>query len=228
VSGAGEQMVTIACESLSAGGALEGLFLLAAGASKGAAVIAPPHPLYGGSMENAVVSELAYACARAGLGSLRFNWRGVGASAGTPSGDPRDAAADYAAAVSQLRDTIPGPLVLCGYSFGAAAAVAQLSPSGDHSAQRLLLVAPPPGLLDLSRLHAFRGQALLITGQHDRIAPPSALQGVADELAAGQLVVVPKADHFFSVGLAQLSRESAAWLEGLDAAGHGSAPARSD
>jgi len=221
-------MVTIACEGLSAGAALEGLFLRALGPAKGGAVIAPPHPLYGGSMENAVVSELAYVCARAGLSSLRFNWRGVGASAGTPSGDPQDAAADYAAALSQLRDTTPGPLVLCGYSFGAAAAVAQLPQSGEPSAERLLLVGPPPGLLELSRLRAFRGQVLLITGQHDRIAPPSALQGIAEQLSAGQLVVVPKADHFFSAGLAQLSRESAAWLGALDAADPGSAPARSD
>src|SRR5271157_4429275 len=112
-------MVTIACEGLGAGRALEGLFLRASGQSKGGCVIAPPHPLYGGSMENAVVSELAFVCAHAGLDSLRFSWRGVGASAGTSSGDLQDAAQDYAAALARLRDT-PGGLVLCGYSFGAA------------------------------------------------------------------------------------------------------------
>lgn len=211
-------MVTIACGSLGAGAVLEGLFLRASGQSKGGCVIAPPHPLYGGSMENPVVCELAFVCAHAGLGSLRFNWRGVGASAGTSSGDLQDAAQDYAAALAQLRDTAPGALVLCGYSFGAAAAVAQLDPSPPQAARSLLLVAPPPELLDLERLRAFRGEVLLITGQHDRIASPASLQGVTDLLSAGRLVVLPKADHFFSVGLAELARESAAWLRSLDAA----------
>jgi len=204
-------MVPIPCEGLGAGQALEGLFLCAQGASRGGAVIAPPHPLYGGSMENAVVSELAFACAKAGLSSLRFNWRGVGASAGTPSGDPQHAAEDYAAALAQLRDTAPGTLVLCGYSFGAAAAAAQLVEAG-RTASRLLLVAPPPQLLDLERLRTFRGEVLLLTGQHDGIAPPAALQGIAEALGAGKLVVLPHADHFFAAGLAQLSRESEAWL----------------
>ena len=228
MSGANERMVTIACERLGAGAALEGLFLHASGPSQGGAVIAPPHPLYGGSMENAVVSELAYVCAQAGLSSLRFNWRGVGASAGTPSGAPQDAAQDYAAALALLRETAPGLLVLCGYSFGAAAAVAQLTAFADPKAARLLLVAPPPALLDLERLRAFQGEVLLIAGQHDRIASPASLQLIADELAAGKLVVLPKADHFFSVGLAELGRESAAWLRGADASDGGSARGRAD
>ncbi len=217
-------MVSIACEVLGAGQALEGLFLRAQGPSRGGAVIAPPHPLYGGSMENPVVSELAFVCANAGLSSLRFNWRGVGASAGTPSGDSEDAAADYAAALAQLRETAPGMLVLCGYSFGAAAAVAQLAPSAAHPVQRLLLIAPPPGLLDLGRLRAFPGEVLLLTGQHDRIAPPAALQRIADELRATKLVVLPKADHLFSVGLAELGRESGAWLRGTEADSEGVPP----
>ncbi len=214
MSGANERMVTIACESLGPGAALEGLFLRALGQRQGGAVIAPPHPLYGGSMENAVVSELAFVCAQAGLDSLRFNWRGVGASAGTPSGDLKDAAQDYAAALSLLRATAPGTLVLCGYSFGAAAAVTQLSKLADPGTARLLLVAPPPQLLDLAGLRAFRGEALLVTGQHDRIAPVASLQCIAEELSAAKLVVLPKADHFFSIALAALARESAAFLQG--------------
>ncbi|HKE12403.1 MAG TPA: alpha/beta hydrolase [Myxococcota bacterium] len=205
-------MVAIPSEGLGAGQALEGLFLRALGPSRGGAVIAPPHPLYGGSMENAVVSELAFACAKAGLSSLRFNWRGVGASAGTPSGDPQHAAEDYAAALAQLRDTAPGILVLCGYSFGAAGAVAQLADAAGRTASRLLLVAPPPQLLDLERLRTFRGEVLLLTGQRDGIAPPAALQGIAEELGACKLVVLPHTDHFFAAGLAELSRESEAWL----------------
>ena len=221
MSGANERMVTIACGSLGPGAALEGLFLRALGQRQGGAVIAPPHPLYGGSMESAVVSELAFVCARAGLDSVRFNWRGVGASSGTPSGDLKEAAQDYAAALSLLRDTAPGPVVLCGYSFGAAAAATQLSKLADLGAARLLLVAPPPQLLDLDGLRAFRGEVLFVTGKRDRIAPAASLQRVAEELSAGRLVVLPKADHFFSLGLAELARESAAFLHGLGATDEG-------
>ena len=63
------------------GSRLEGLYT-PADAPVGGAVIAPPHPLYGGSMDSPVVTELAQACARADFASLRFNWRGAGASAG--------------------------------------------------------------------------------------------------------------------------------------------------
>jgi len=208
-------MVTIPCGSLGADAALEGLYLRAAGPSQGGAVIAPPHPLYGGSMDNAVVSELAFVCAQVGLSSLRFNWRGVGASAGSPSGDPQAAVQDYAAALAQLCETAPGLLVLCGYSFGAGAAAAQLPPSVEPEVRGLLLVAPPPQLLEPERLSAFRGEVLLIAGQHDQIAPPASLQRLADTLAAATLVVLPKVDHFFSRGLAELGHESAAWLHNI-------------
>jgi alpha/beta superfamily hydrolase len=211
VSDAEERLVTIACEDLGAGAALEGLFLRARETIRGGAVIAPPHPLYGGSMENPVVSELAFVFARSGLSSLRFNWRGVGASAGSPSGDLQEAAQDYSAALAHLRDTAPGFLVHCGYSFGAAAAVAKLDPSALKAAA-LLLIAPPPQLLALDRLRAFHGEVLIVAGQLDAMAPPASLQRITEEIPSAKLVALPKVDHFFSVGLRELAHESGAWL----------------
>ena len=122
-------------------GALEGVFQAGHAGNPYGALIAPPHPLYGGSMDSPVVSEIAWASARAGIAALRFNWRGVGASAGLASGETRDADADYAAALAHLAETVPGKVVACGYSFGAAAALraARLHPR----IGRVLLVAPP-------------------------------------------------------------------------------------
>ena len=86
------------------GAALEGLWLPARGegGARGGAVMAPPHPLMGGSMDSPVATEVAMAASDAGLGALRFNWRGVGASAGVPSGEQADADADYGAALAFL------------------------------------------------------------------------------------------------------------------------------
>lgn len=189
--------------------ALEAIF--AAGTGSGGAVIAPPHPLYGGSMDSPVVNELAWACRRAGLASLRFNWRGVGASARVPSGAAEDADADYASALDQLAQSVPGALVACGYSFGAGAALR--CGWREPRVERLLLVSPPPALLDPGALAGFAGPLLIVTGEQDPIAPPDALESLRSSLGGFRLEVVPEADHFFGAGLAEVSRRAARWLE---------------
>jgi len=199
-------------EAGEAGEALEGLFVAGADEASGGAVIAPPHPLYGGSMDSPVVSELAWACTKADLASLRFNWRGVGGSTGTPSGDLAVAAQDYAAALLQLGRTVRGPLVAAGYSFGAAAAVR--AAADQPRVRRLVLVAPPPGLLDVEALRAGERAVLLLAGEHDAIAPPAALDAIARSLPDARCVELAGADHFFAAGLAQLTAELSNWLAG--------------
>jgi alpha/beta superfamily hydrolase len=190
--------------------ALEGIYLAGEGPDAGAAVVAAPHPLYGGSMESPVVNEIAHACQRAGLASLCFNWRGVGASAGAPSGDAADADADYAAAALHLAETVQGPLVAAGYSYGAAAAVRV---GTQHPrVKRLLLVSPPPALLSAQALQGFRGAVLILTGEHDAIAPAGELEELAASLPRAAFRVVADADHFFMVGLGEIARALGDWL----------------
>jgi alpha/beta superfamily hydrolase len=204
-----ERMVTIALRAPEEG-ALEGVFQAGAPDSPLGALIAPPHPLYGGSMDSPVAGELAFASVRAGIPALRFNWRGVGASTGVASGDARDADADYAAALAHLAQTVPGKIVACGYSFGAAAAVraARLHPR----IGRVLLVAPPGPLLEPGALRALERPTLILTGADDRLAPPQALAAEVDEAPHARLEVIPEADHFFAAGLAELGRRAYAWL----------------
>jgi alpha/beta superfamily hydrolase len=190
--------------------ALEGIYLAGDGPDAGGAVIAAPHPLYGGSMESPVVNEIAHACQRAGLASLCFNWRGVGASAGEPSGEAVAADADYAAAALHLAETVSGPLVAAGYSFGAAAAVRV---GAQHPrVWRLLLISPPPSLLAAAALKGFRGAVLMLTGEHDAIAPARALEDLAASLPRATLRVVAEADHFFMAGLGEIARAVGDWL----------------
>jgi alpha/beta superfamily hydrolase len=189
--------------------ALEGLFLAGAAGVDAGAVIAPPHPLYGGSMESPVVSEIAYACSRAGLATLRFDWRGVGGSAGAPSGSASDADLDYGAALEHLAETVGGPLAACGYSFGAAAALRAAALS--RRVREAILVAPPPALLGPAPFDAVR-RALVLVGEEDRIAPPEALRALVASSPSASLAVVPEADHFFAAGLADLGRAISRWL----------------
>jgi len=168
------------------------------------AVIAPPHPQYGGSMESPVVTELAHACARAGVSSLRFNWRGVGASAGAATGDEAVAAADYTAAVDWLEATVPGRVAACGYSFGAAtAAHAGLARA---RVTRLVLVAPPPSMLSRETLAQFDGDVLVAVGDRDEFAPFDAVEAMCKGLPRLSLEKIEDADHFFMAHLAEVEK----------------------
>lgn len=175
-------------------------------------LLAPPHPLYGGSLESPVLSELAWAATQVGLASLRFNWRGVGASAGERSGRAADADADYAAALDQLAETVPGPLVAGGYSFGSGAAVR--AAAGNPRVRSLLLVAPPPALVAPTTI-AYAGlRTLVLVGEYDTLAPARELIAAFDSAPHVSLEVIPHADHFFAEGLAELGRLAREWLAG--------------
>jgi hypothetical protein len=215
-----DKMIAIAMPG--ADWALEGIFIRGADPEPGpspasdslretcGAVIAAPHPLYGGSMDSPVVAELTWACKCAGYATVRFNWRGVGASGGAPSDDPAQADADYAAALAYLAETVPGPILAAGYSFGAAAAVRVAR--NDPRVRRLLLVAPPPALLDGTALAQFRGGALVVVGSRDSFAPTAALAELLGADPRRRLEVVPDADHFFASGLTDISRLARSWL----------------
>jgi len=107
---------------------------------------------------------------------------------------------------------LSGTLVAAGYSFGAAAA-ARVAVS-EPRVRRLLLVAPPPALLDPALLSSFSGEVRIAAGAEDRIAPADELAGVAAALPRGRCEVIPAADHFFGSGLADLGRVAASFFEG--------------
>jgi len=103
------------------------------------AVIAHPHPLYGGTMDNKVVTTLARAFSEAGAAVLRFNFRGVGASEGEHD-EGRGETDDMLRVVEHAIETHPKlPVLLAGFSFGGAVAVRA---SGRVDFAQLVLVAP--------------------------------------------------------------------------------------
>ena len=188
---------------------LEGLYHRG---TKTPVVLAPPHPMMGGSMEVTVLNELAYACFKQDFPSMRFNFRGVGASAGSVSADFGDAVEDMGYALEQLLESADQPrAIMGGYSFGSIAA-ARLALENAR-ARAALLVAPPAARMDCAFMAKLEVETLVVAGQMDQFGPPEKLQELFGECDNVTIEVVPKADHFFQSGLADLGRIVREWLE---------------
>jgi alpha/beta superfamily hydrolase len=122
-------------------GRLEGTLRVPDTEPRAIVVVAHPLPTHGGEMRNPLIAGIARACAERGSYALRFNFRGVGASAGTWSGG-RDEADDIGASVAHARAIAPGlPRGLVGYSFGALMSLKWLASGGRVDA--LVLVGLP-------------------------------------------------------------------------------------
>ena len=131
-------------------GALECAIDAPAGVARGLAVICHPHPQHGGTMDNKVVQTLARALTQLGYTALRFNFRGVGGSAGGWSQGPGEVD-DALAVVAAFRGDAD-KLVLAGFSFGAyvaSQAAARLASAG-AAAERLVLIAPAASCFDMA------------------------------------------------------------------------------
>jgi alpha/beta superfamily hydrolase len=172
----------------------------------GYAVIAAPHPLYGGSLDNPVVEALADGFESAGLGTLRFNYRGIGQSAGEASADIARAAEDYARVLAWLRaqpSARQGPLWLAGYSFGAVTALEAAlrdEPASVPAKTGLALVAPPLGMLRAEALTSVALPCFVLNGTSDDYAPIDAARTRYASIAGCRLTVI-EADHFFAYEL---------------------------
>jgi alpha/beta superfamily hydrolase len=174
------------------------------------AVVLHPHPMYGGDMDNHVVLAACQALSGAGATTLRFNFRGAGHSGGSFDGKGGESD-DARAAVGRLRELAPGtPLLLAGYSFGAAIAA---DVAGEMAPTAIVLVSPPAGMMKIASLDA-RTPALLISGEHDQIAPPDALRAL--ETPRHRVVGVPGADHGWWPGLDTLVAELTAFISALE------------
>jgi alpha/beta superfamily hydrolase len=158
-------------------------------------VVCHPHPLFGGTMTNKVVHTVARAFVAHGAATLRFNFRGVGASAGSYD-EGRGETDDLLAVVAHGRALFPGlPLWLGGFSFGSFVALRGHAAAG---AARLVTVAPPVGRWDFAGLEPPRCPWLVVQGDQDELVDVGAVrQWLATQPLAPQLVVLPGAEHFF-------------------------------
>lgn len=160
------------------------------------AILCHPHPLYGGSMNDAVLGLVGEALAEVGVNPLRFNFRGVGASQGSFD-EGRGEVDDLLAVIDWAQAQGAGAIWLAGYSFGAHI-VCQALPQAPQPA-RLLLVAPPTAVMDMA-LQAPPCPLDVFAGDGDQFVDCGAL----NRWPGAKVHLIPGADHFFSAAAASL------------------------
>jgi alpha/beta superfamily hydrolase len=166
-------------------------------------------------MDSPVVVTAARACARGHLATLRFNFRGVGASGGAWD-EGRGEQDDVRAALAYLRGLLgpPARVALAGYSFGAAMAAA-VAAAGEPLAG-LTLVAPPLAMRGLPAPAALvEGPLLVVVGSRDTYCPAETLAGLATAWPSATITVIDGADHFFFGGLETLDAALTGWVSKL-------------
>lgn len=172
-------------------GKIEAMVDVVEGATCGC-VVCHPHPLYGGTMDDAVVALIAAGFHAAGVSTLRFNFRGVGESEGDHdrgNGETGDAitVCDWFKRERGYRK-----MYLAGYSFGAAVAL-RAAAMADCAAA--LLVAPPVQRIDDADFPAV--PVTVILGADDPIVECNAVQAVFKARDNATVHVIPGEDHFF-------------------------------
>ena len=164
-------------------------------ASKGVAVIAHPHPLFGGTLDNKVVQTLARAFTQSGWTALRFNFRGVGGTQGVHD-EGRGELDDLLAVVAELAPT--GALCLAGFSFGACVtthAFATLCTT--RQVDKLVLVGTSVVTRPAAPVAtAEHGKTIVIHGEADDTVTLSAVMDWARPQSL-PVTVVPAGGHFF-------------------------------
>ena len=193
-------------------GALEALLESDPSASpRASAVVCHPHPLYGGAMHNKVVFRIAKAALGLGIPTLRFNFRGVGTSAGQFDNGPgeRD---DVRAALGFLRLRFAGlPIVVAGFSFGAWVGLAVGAQEPD--VQALVGAGLPVASSPFAFLAGVTKPKLIVQATEDQYAPREKVQALYNSLdEPKRLHWVEGVDHFFGTRVDEVRQAASDFL----------------
>ena len=191
-------------------GALEIVLNVPESAPRGIALVAHPHPLQGGTLDNKVVQTLAKTFFAMGYVATRFNFRGVGRSEGAFDegvGETADALAALAHARSRFGEL---PVALAGFSFGS---FVQTRVAASVTAERLVLVGPAVQRFAMASVPP---DTIVVHGEEDDVVPLAAVLAWARPQQL-PLVVFPGCGHFFHGRLTQLQRTISALWQGYAA-----------
>jgi uncharacterized protein len=195
-------------------GRLEALLNAGAENPKYAAVVAHPHPLFGGTMHNKVVFHAMKALNGFGIPVLRFNFRGVGTSQGEHDRG-RGEVEDVRAALDYMRQNFHVPLIFAGFSFGSATGLKAACPANDVEA--IISIGTPmqadDRVYDYEFLKECRKPKLFISGDHDQFATPQELAALVSQVPEPKrLVVIAGGDHFFAGHLEEYRAAIGVWV----------------
>jgi alpha/beta superfamily hydrolase len=181
----------------------------------GIAVVCHPHPLGGGTLHNKVVFRAARGLENANVATLRFNFRGVGASAGKHD-EGEGEQGDVLAAIEWAKRKHPGKkLIVGGFSFGAwvASRVACELPEVDA----MFLIGTPVDKYDFGHLRFCEKPILFLHGTEDEYGNVDKLEKLAEQVRNAESVIVTGADHFFSKQLDAVDETIRQWAEEVTA-----------
>ncbi len=180
-------------------------------------VVCHPHPLYGGDRRSPVVVAVARTLASHGIATLRFDFRGAGASGGTHGGGTPEVE-DARAAIQRLQaESGVVSVAVAGYSFGALVAMRLAADASVAPAPRALAaIAPPLAMFDASFATDIRVPLLLLAGDRDDYCPRESVDELAARCHASVRVLVG-ADHFFAGREREVAAGISEWLSGTTA-----------
>jgi alpha/beta superfamily hydrolase len=196
-------------------GRLEALLNEGAPSAPYAAVVAHPHPLFGGTMHNKVVYHTMKAFQSHGLPVLRFNFRGAGLSEGRHDNGSGEIA-DVQAALDWMQKEYALPLLFAGFSFGSY--VGLKACCGDERVQGIAALGLPINAGNREYLYDFltgcSQPKLFISGTRDEFGPVAEVEAaVAQAQPPAKLILVQEADHFFTGKLDQVQQALNQWIE---------------
>lgn len=187
-----------------------------AGEPRRVAVVCHPHPLFGGTMHNKVVFQLAKTLHQAGAPVLRFNFRGAGLSEGSHD-KGRGETGDVEAALDFLAAEFPGKsILLAGFSFGAY--VGLRVGCADERVKEVVGAGLPVNNSDLSYLVDCQKPKLFLQSSHDQYGSRARIEALYTKLPEPkELALIEAPDHFFAGKLPQMGEAFDKWLDERDA-----------
>jgi len=196
-------------------GRLEAIVKEPRGKRRGIGLVCHPHPLGGGTMHNKVVFRAAAGLVDAGLETVRFNFRGVGASTGEHN-EIEGGIEDVRDVLDYLSATYPNEeMTLAGFSFGSR--VGTEAGLADDRVVRLISIGTPVDKYgDYDFLTAVRKPILFVHGDSDEFGSLANLRTLVDEVSSGtdtELVVFQNCGHFFDNSLNELRDTISDWVQ---------------
>lgn len=193
-------------------GQLEAILKEPAGERRGVGLVCHPHPLGGGTMHNKVVFRAAAGLVDAGLTTLRFNFRGVGASTGEHN-EIEGGVEDVRDALAWLVTEYPDEdVTLAGFSFGSRTGM-QVGMSDERVSRLVSIGTPVEKYRDFDFLVSVTKPILFIHGDRDEFCTVEGLRSITDRIPHAEVVIFKNCGHFFDEHLNELRETIKMWAE---------------